>query len=131
LRPRTPTLKAEGEPEPLPVPSTATRFVLALLLAAAPMPASAAWTFCVAAAPGSTDVWITDVFAAARDRERLEMDLKSYLKTQGVPGVVAQCPLPKDDKTEVVNAQFTAAEFNRTLGHALHEVIAPEFEPKR
>jgi hypothetical protein len=111
--------------------STAMRFALALLLFAAPLRASAAWTFCVAAAPGGKDVWITDVFAATRDRERLEMDLKSYLKTQGVPGAVAQCPLPRDDKTEVVNSQFTAAEFNRTLGHALHEVVAPEFEPKR
>jgi hypothetical protein len=111
--------------------SSTMRILLALLIAAAPMRASAAWTFCVAAAPGGNDVWITDVFSAARDRERLEMDLKSYLKTQGVPGAVAQCPLPRDDKTEVVNAQFTAAEFNRTLGHALHEVVAPEFEPRR
>jgi len=109
----------------------ATRIVVGLLLAAAPLPASAGWTFCVAAAPGDKDVWITDVFAANRDRERLETDLKVYLKAAGVAGAVAQCPLPQDDKTEVVNAQFTAAEFNRKLGHALHEVGAPEFEPRR
>ena len=111
--------------------SSAPRIVLALLLGAAPARASAGWTFCVAAAPGDKDVWITDVFAASRDRERLEVDLKGYLKTQGVAGAVAQCPLPKDDKTEAVNAQFTAAEFNRKLGHMLHEVAAPEFEPRR
>ncbi len=109
----------------------ATRILLALLLGAAPLPARAGWTFCVAAAPGDRDVWITDVFAAGRDRERLEADLKGFLKGQGVAGAVAQCPLPKDDKTEAVNAQFTAAEFNRRLGHALHEVEAPEFEPRR
>ena len=111
--------------------STATRICLALLVGATAAPASAAWTFCVAAAPGSKDVWITDVFAASRDRDRLEGDLKSYLKALGVAGAVAQCPLPQDDKTNVVNAQFTASEFNRKLGHALHEVVAPEFEPKR
>lgn len=110
---------------------TAMRICLALLLGAAPAEASAGWTFCVAASPGGKDVWITDVFAAARDRERLEVDLKGYLKTQGIAGAVAQCPVPKDDKTDVVNAQFTAAEFNRKLGHALHEVAAPEFEPRR
>jgi len=110
---------------------TATRIALALLLGAAPLPASAGWTFCVAAAPDGKDVWITDVFQASRDRERLEAELKSFLKGQGVAGAVAQCPLPKDDKTEVVNAQFTAAEFNRKLGHTLHEVAAAEFEPRR
>ncbi|MGO4873045.1 MAG: hypothetical protein ACLPGW_21000, partial [Roseiarcus sp.] len=93
--------------------------------------ASTGWTFCVAASPGGKDVWITDVFAPGRDRERLETDLKGYLKGQGVAGAVAQCPLPKDDKTEAVNAQFTAAEFNRKLGHTLHEVGAPEFGPRR
>jgi hypothetical protein len=110
---------------------TAPRIALALLLGAAPLPARAGWTFCVAAAPGDQDVWITDVFAASRDRERLEADLKSLLKGQGVVGAVAQCPLPKDDRTEAVNAQFTAAEFNRKLGRALHEVDAPEFAPRR
>ncbi len=121
---------AESEPG-LPMRSFATSILLALLIAAAPARASASWTFCVAASPGGKDVWITDVFAAARDRERLETDLKSYLKTRGVAGAIAQCPLPKDDKIDVVNAQFTAAEFNRKLGHALHEVNAPEFEPRR
>lgn len=111
--------------------STATRILLALLVGAAPAQASASWTFCVGAAPGGKDVWITDVFAAGRDRERLEADLRAYLKTQGVPGAVAQCPLPKDDKTDVVNAQFTAADFNRKLGNRLHEVAAPAFEPRR
>jgi len=110
---------------------TATRVLLALLLGAAPLPARAGWTFCVAAAPDGKDVWITDVFQASRDRERLEAELKSFLKGQGVAGAVAQCPLPKEDKTDAVNAQFTAAEFNRKLGHALHEVEAPEFEPRR
>lgn len=103
----------------------ATRSLFAQLLGAMPAPASAAWTFCVAASPGGRDVWITDVFAATRDR------LEGDLKAQGVASAVAQCPLPQDDKTNVVNARFTAAEFNRKLGHALHEVVAPEFELRR
>ena len=43
----------------------------------------------------------------------------------------AQCPRPEDDKTAAVNAQFTAAEFNRKLGRALREVAASEFPPRR
>jgi hypothetical protein len=109
-------------------------FVLAALFAARALCAAAAdqpWTFCVASAPASDEVWITDVFAAGRDRVKLEADLKTYLKTRGVLGAVAQCPLPNSDKTAAINAQFAAAEFNRKLGHALHEVAAPEFEPRR
>ncbi len=124
-------LMAGSKREPVVMRFTATRIVVALLIAATPARASAGWTFCVAASPGGHDVWITDVCSAARDRERLEGDLRAYLKAQGVAGAVAQCPLPQDDKTEVVNAQFTAAEFNRKLGHTLHEVGAPEFEPRR
>lgn len=89
------------------------------------------WTFCIAEAAGEKDVWITEVFAAAHERERLEGDFKAYLKGRGVVRPVAQCPQPKDDKTEMVNAQFTAAEFHRKLGEALHEVVAPEFDPLR
>ncbi len=109
-------------------------FIFASLFAAPAQCAAAAdqqWTFCVASARGGDDVWITDVFAATRGRERLESDLKNYLRRQGVAGAVTQCPQPKDDKTEVVNAQFAATEFNRKLGHTLHEVAAPEFEPRR
>ncbi len=93
--------------------------------------AGAVWTFCVAESSGGKDIWLTDVFPASRDRERLEADFKTYLKARGVGGAIAQCPAPKDDKTAVVNAQFTAAEFHRKLGDSLHEVVAPEFESRR
>ena len=89
------------------------------------------WTFCVAWAPGSKDVWITDVFAAALDRERLEADLRTLLGRQASARVVAQCPMPGEDKTAVVNAQNGAEEFNRKLGAALHSVSAQEFPPRR
>jgi hypothetical protein len=104
---------------------------LALVLGVSSARAEGGWTFCVASASGLKDVWITDVFAANRNRERLEQDLKGLLRAQGVEHAVAQCPAPEADKTAAVNAQFTAAEFNRKLGRALHEVSAPEFEPRK
>ncbi len=107
------------------------RIFLVLPLLSAPAYASAGWTYCVAASSDGKNIWITSVFPASRDRERLEADLRAYLKDRGVPGADAQCPAPKGDKTEMVNAQFTAAEFHRKLGDTLHEIVAPEFDPKR
>jgi hypothetical protein len=98
---------------------------------AAPVAACAGWTFCIAEASPRGEIWITGVFAATRERERLEGDFRAYLKSRGVEQSVAQCPAAKDDKTEMINAQITAAEFHRKLGDALHEVIAPEFDPRR
>jgi hypothetical protein len=89
------------------------------------------WTFCVASAKNGADVWITDVFASERDRERLESAFKAMLERMGAAGADAQCPLPREDKTEAVNAQFEAEEFNRKLGATLHAVFAGEFPPRR
>jgi hypothetical protein len=88
------------------------------------------WTFCVAASKSGADVWITDVFAASRDREQLESAFKATLERAGARAD-AQCPLPREDKTEVVNAQFEAEEFNRKLGATLHPAAANEFPPRR
>ena len=93
-------------------------------------PAQAGWTFCVAEANGA-DIWISQVFAAPRDRERLEAEFKAFLKTRGVAEADIQCPAAKDDKTEMVNAQFTAIEFHRKLGDTLHELPLSEFMPRR
>ncbi len=98
-------------------------FVLAVLLAAA-APADDRWTFCVA--ESGHEIWITEVFAAAQQRERLEADFKALLLARGVPRPVAQCPEPQRDKIDVVNAQFTAAEFHRQLGDTLHAAAAPD-----
>jgi len=97
----------------------------------APAVARAGWTFCVAESSGGKDIWITSVFAPTRERERLEGDFRAYLRSRGVAQPIAQCPAAKDDKTDMVNAQITAAEFHRKLGDALHEVSAPEFDPRR
>ena len=99
---------------------------LGVALCAHPAQASARWTFCLASALGSGDVWITDVFAANSDRERLENDVKNLLTRQGAQRIVAQCPTPVDDKTAAVNAQILAEEFNRKLGKTLHALAAAE-----
>ena len=104
---------------------------LCVALCAYPAQAAARWTFCVAAALGSSDVWITDVFSANSDRERLENDLKNLLTRQGAQRIVAQCPMPNDDKTAAVNAQTLAEEFNRKLSKTLHVLALPEKLSKR
>ena len=87
-------------------------------------------TFCVAASKSDADVWITDVFAAERDREQLESAFKAMLERSGARADV-QCPLPREDKTEAVNAEFEAEEFNRKLGATLHAAPANEFPTRR
>jgi hypothetical protein len=88
------------------------------------------WTFCVASSKSGADVWITDVFAAERDREQLESAFRAMLERMGAH-TDAQCPMPREDKTEAVNAQFEAEEFNRKLGATLHAAPASEFAPRR
>ena len=100
-------------------------------VAAAPAEASERWTFCVASALGSRDVWITDVFPAGSDRERLESDVKNLLTRQGERRIVAQCPMPGEDKTATVNAQTSAEDFNRTLGKTLHSLALAQTLSKR
>jgi hypothetical protein len=89
------------------------------------------WTFCVASSKSGADVWITDVFAAERDREQLESAFRSTVERMGGGGADAQCPMPRDDKTEAVNAQFEAEEFNRKLGATLHAVFTGGFPRRR
>ena len=88
------------------------------------------WTFCIAASKSGADVWITDVFVAERDRIELETAFKAMVERTGARADV-QCPQPREDKTEAVNAQFEAEAFNRKLGATLHAVIAGEFPPRR
>jgi hypothetical protein len=106
-----------------------------LLLIGACLPALAAapprWTFCVAASKNGSDVWITDVFAAERDREQLESAFKAMLARLGASDADAQCPQPRGDKTEAVNAAFDAEEFNRKLGATLHVTPAGQLPQRR
>lgn len=106
--------------------------VLVAIVVGLPALADAAprWTFCVASSKNGADVWITDVFAAERDREQLENAFKATIERM-VPRADAQCPMPREDKTEAVNAQFEAEEFNRKLGARLHAAPANGFPPRR
>ena len=88
------------------------------------------WTFCVAASKSGADVWITGVFRAEQARGQLESAFKAMVERSGA-SADAQCPLPREDKTEAVNAQFEAEEFNRKLGATLHAVLAGEFPSRR
>ena len=104
---------------------------LAICVAGPPAGAAELWTFCVATALGGKDVWISDIFPAAVDREELEDGFKSLVERQGSSRVVAQCPQPNEDKVGVVNAQIAAEAFNRKLGAALHAISAQDFSRRR
>ena len=111
------------------------RISLALIAIVVSLPAVALaqprWTFCVASSKSGADVWITEVFAAERNREQLESAFRTMVARMGGLGVDAQCPMPREDKTEAVNAQFEAEDFNRKLGAKLHAVLAGGFLPRR
>ena len=111
-------------------PRLTTAFSLCLIMVASPACAGSAWTFCVASALGTKDVWITGLFQTAIDRARLEEGLKDLLEHQGRSRIVAQCHQPSDDKVAVVNAQTMAEEFNSKLGAVLHSVPPHEFPPR-
>jgi len=105
--------------------------IVLCFLAATAHAAPPRWTFCVAAAGGGADVWISDVFVAERDREKLEGAFKSAVERLGASAATAQCPLPREDKTVAVNAQIDAEAFNRKIGATLHPVAAANFPPRR
>jgi hypothetical protein len=109
------------------------RIALAAIIVSLPVLALAQprWTFCVASSRSGADVWITEVFAAERDREQLESAFRTMVARMGAVGADAQCPMPREDKTEAVNAQFEAEEFNRKLGAKLHPVLAGGLLPRR
>ena len=108
----------------------AAALAIALCLPAAAH-AGPRWTFCVAAADGGAEVWISDVFAAEGSRERLEGAFKTAVERMGAWRANAQCPQPRDDRTVALNAQFDAEAFNRRMGANLHAVPASEFPAGR
>jgi len=107
------------------------RVSLSLALTVGAAHASDAWTFCAGEAADGHDIWITPVFRTTIDRERLETDFLAFLKRHDISGADVQCPLPKSDRTDMVNAQLTAIEFHSKLGDTLHDAVVPEFETKR
>jgi len=113
------------------------RFSIALTAIALCLPAAAfaqprpRWTFCVAASKSGADVWITGVFLAERNRLEYESAFRAMLERKGAARPDAQCPEPLKDKTQALNAEFEAEQFNRKLGTTLHPAQASEFLPRR
>ena len=110
------------------------RPLVALVMACAFLPAAAAdarWTFCVATAAQSREVWISEVIAATVERAKLEDEFKAAVTRGGATRVDAQCPAPRDDKTEAVNNRFLAEEFNRKLGAEVRAVSVELFPGRR
>ena len=119
-----PPMRSRHAPLGRPRPSS---FALPATAEAAPR-----WTFCVAASEGGADVWISDVFAAEGNRERLEARVQERGRAARRVAATAQCPLPRDDKTVAVNAQFDAEAFNRKMGATLHRRCRERtFPPRR
>ena len=92
-------------------------WVLAVLVAIA-QPAGKGYTFCIAEA--GDDIFVTEVFEAALDREKLEASFAARLRPRAAARPDVQCPAPVSDRTDAVNAQFTAIAFQRSLGRTLH-----------
>jgi hypothetical protein len=109
------------------------RLALVALLISLPGVACAIphWTFCVAAANGGSEIWLSDVFAADANREKLEGAFKAAVERLGATAANAQCPQPRDDRTVAVNAQIDAEAFNRKMGLNLHAVTASDFPGRR
>jgi len=100
-------------------------FVVLAVLVAAAQPATKGWTFCIAEA--GDDIFVTEVFKVALEREKLEALYAAKLRTGGVSHADVQCPAPLGEKTDAINAQFVAIEFQRKLSHRLH--IEPPLKP--
>jgi hypothetical protein len=102
-------------------------FVVIAVLVAAAQPTTKGWTFCIAEA--GDDIFVTEVFRATLEREKLETVYAAKLRTQGVPRADVQCPAPLGEKTDAINAQFVAIEFQRKLSHHLHVEPPPPLKP--
>lgn len=79
------------------------------------------WRFCVAANNQLHKVFVSELFASAAERAELEARLTRQLREQGETGFTPQCPLAGADRTEAINAQSEAINFNQ----ALHYAISP------
>ncbi len=109
------------------------RLALAAVLVGLPGFVSAAprWTFCVAAAGGGADIWISDVLEADGARDKLEAAFKGAVERLGATGADARCPSPRDDRAVAADAQSGAEAFSRKMGANLHAVPASDFSGRQ
>ncbi|MGO8738253.1 hypothetical protein [Rhodoblastus sp.] len=101
-------------------------FGLALILSLAASGAAAAgdWRFCVGVAPASHETVITDIFASPEESARLERRFEAYYRGRDGRALTFQCPRGYDDRTEALNAQTTALQFDQQMGFAVSNLAA-------
>lgn len=102
------------------------RMALAVVLAGLAGPAGAApgWTFCVAAANGGADVWLSGVFAADGAHAGSAGAFKAAIDKLGGAAADARCPPPRLDRTVALDAQAIVERFGRSAGASVRAVPA-------
>ena len=101
-------------------------FGLALMASLAGAGAATAgdWRFCVGVAPASHETVITDIFASSEDSARLERRFEAYYRGRDGRALTFQCPRGYDDRTQALNAQTTALQFDQQMGFAVSNLGA-------
>ncbi len=109
------------------------RLGLAVVLAGLAGPAGAApgWTFCVAAANGGADVWVSAVFAADGAYAGAAGAFKAEIEKLGATGAEPQCPPPRLDRTVALDAQAIVERFGRSAGASVRAVPASAIVGRR
>jgi len=97
---------------------------LSLPAAAQPLPR---WTFCVATAADSDEIFMSPVFAADGPRERLEGAFAKTVEKLGAAGASARCASPRADRAVALRALVGAEAVDRERGATLHAVAASDF----
>jgi hypothetical protein len=97
----------------------ASGLVLVLPLVAAGAAKAGDWRFCVGVAPDSHETVITDIFASPEESTRLERRFEAYYRGRDGRALTFQCPRGYDDRTQALNAQTTALQFDQQMGFAV------------
>jgi hypothetical protein len=82
------------------------------------------WRFCVGVAPASHETVITDIFASPEESARLERRFEAYYRGRDGRALTFQCPRGYDDRTQALNAQTTALQFDQQMGFAVSNLGA-------
>ncbi|WP_298352928.1 hypothetical protein [Rhodoblastus sp.] len=97
---------------------------LVLPLVAAGAAKADEWRFCVGLAPDSHETVITDIFASPEESTRLERRFEAYYRGRNGRALTFQCPRGYSDRTQALNAQTTALQFDQQMGFAVSNLAA-------
>ncbi len=67
---------------------------------------------------------ITDIFASPEESARLERRFEAYYRGRDGRALTFQCPRGYDDRTQALNAQTTALQFDQQMGFAVSNLGA-------